>query len=240
MPMNPEWLPVLGLLLAGIFAAFLTVRALRSRRGQDAVMFGVGSLGAIALALAIGRPEFPPDKVWPLTPGPASDEANVEEPDTTSTSLVLGAVTLRVPAAKRYDLALDGERFLRLETTRKGLVFTCDAGSDSGRIFVHIRENRFVYPTRHLGHRNRPDDHTFAVQKGDSTDIFRVRYANPRRIEIMGEFYPRGPAAAVTFRDRGGILWPGGGAPPHTTVDLRHFGKGTIVFEKSGLVRVKR
>src|SRR5258705_22177 len=71
MPMNPEWLPVLGLILAGLFTGALALRALLSRDRRHAVLLGVGAVGWIALALALGRPEFPPDPIRPLTPGPS-------------------------------------------------------------------------------------------------------------------------------------------------------------------------
>ena len=58
--------------------------------------------------------------------------------------------------------------------------------------------------------------------------------------EVMGVFFTAGSRDTVEIRGHGGIHWPGGGAPPNTVMDLRHFGKGTIEFEKSGLVRIRR
>jgi len=241
MPMNPEWLPVLGLILAGLFTGALALRALYSRDGGHAVLLGVGAVGLLALALALGRPEFPPDPIRPLTPGPSpAARATEDDPDTSFTSLYLGAVVLRVPASNRYDLALDGKRFLALETSRKGLLLSCDAGSPKDNFEFHVRSNRFVYPSWPAGKQNRPDEHTFAVQNADSADVFRVRYANRHRIEVMGVFFTAGSRDTVEIRGHGGIHWPGGGAPPNTVMDLRHFPKGTIEFEKSGLVRMKR
>lgn len=236
--MNPEWLPVLGLILAGLFTGALALRALLSRDRRDAVLLGVGAVGLITLAIALGRPEFPPDPIRPLAPGPSqAARASEDDPDTSFTSLVLGAVVLRVPASNRYDLALDGKRFLALETSRKGLLLSCDAGSPKDNFEFHVRSNRFVYPSWPAGRQNRPDEHTFAVQN-DSADVFRIRYADRHRIEVMGVFLTAGSRDTVEIRDHGGIHWPGGGAPPGTTIDLRHFGKGRIDFERSGLVRI--
>ena len=241
MPMNPEWLPVLGLILAGLFTGALALRALYARDGQHGVLLGVGGVGLIALAIALGSPRMTPDKIWPLTPASRTAATiSADDPDTASISIVLGAVVLRVSASNRYDLALDGRRFLALETSRKGLLLSCDAGSPKDNLRFHVRSNRFVYPSWNAGTQNRPDEHTFAVQNGDSADVFRVRYADPHRIEVMGVFFAAGSGDTVEIRDHGGIHWPGGGAPPNTVMDLRHFGKGTIEFEKSGLVRVKR
>jgi len=241
MPMNPEWLPVLGLILAGLFTGALALRALYSRNGQHAVQLGVGAVGLIALAIALGSPRITPDKIWPLTPASeAPATISADDPDTASISIVLGAVVLRVPASNRYDLALDGKRFLALETSRKGLLVSCDAGSPKDDFAFHVRSNRFVYPSWPAGKQNRPDEHTFAVQNGGGADVFRVRYADRHRIEVMGVFFTEGSRDTMEIRDHGGIRWPGGGAPPNTMMDLRHFGKGTIEFEKSGLVRMKR
>jgi hypothetical protein len=84
------------------------------------------------------------------------------------------------------------------------------------------------------------DPHTIRIPTSptDSTDLFSILYADPRRIEVMGRFYPEGRDTAIVLTK--GIHWPGGGAPPGTVIDLRHFGKGTIDFERSGLIRVLR
>jgi hypothetical protein len=105
---------------------------------------------------------------------------------------------------------------------------------------VHIRDNRFLYPTWPEGKTNRPDAHTFAVQDPKRMDFLRVRYADPHRIEVMGVFFTGDRRDTVELRDQGGIRWPGGGVAPRTMIDLRHFGKGTIDFERSGSIRVRR
>ena len=240
MPMNPEWLPVLAILLAGIGALILALRALFSMQLRKGLALGVLSLAMIALALALGRPTLPHDRIVPLTAGKASAPRADEEPDSNATSLVLGAVVLRVPDSNRYDLSLNGRKFLALERSRKGLLVSCDAGSPEDGFVVHIRRNRFVYPSWPLGHPNRPDEQTFALQNDAGKDVFRVRYADPHRIEVMGVFYTSSDKDTMEIRDRGGIHWPGGGAPRGMMVDLRHFGKGSIDFERTGLICVRR
>jgi hypothetical protein len=145
-----------------------------------------------------------------------------------------------VPPSDRYVLALDGRKFLSLVRTRSGLRVNCDAGTLDGGVVVHIRDNRFLYPTWPEGKANRPDAHTFAVQDPKRMDFLRVRFADPHRIEVMGVFFTGGQRDTVEIRDQGGIRWPGGGAPPGMTMDLRPFGNGTIDFERSGRIRVQR
>ena len=240
MPMNPEWLPVLAILLGGVGAFVLALRALFAVRIRQGLGLGLLSLALMALAVAIGRPTGRQSRVIPLTPGKASASTLEEDPDSTATSLVLGGVVLRVPDSNRYDLTLDGRRFLALERSRNGLLVSCDPGSPKDGFVVHIRKNRFVYPPWPLGHPNRPDEQTFALQNDAGKDVFRVRYADPHRIEVMGVFTTSSDKDTMEIRERGGIRWPGGGAPRGMMVDLRHFGKGSIDFQRSGLIRVRR
>lgn len=239
MPMNPEWLPVLAILLMGIGAGFLALRSSFQLRLKRALGFGALSVAMIALALFLGRPTSVQGRVIPLTPGRASASQSEEDPDSASTSLVLGGVVLRVADSNRYDLSIDGRKFLALERSRKGLLVSCDPGSPMDRFVVHVRKNRFVYPSWPSGHQNRPDEQTFAVQNQAGQDVFRVRYADPHRIEIMGVFYTSSDQDTMEIRDGGGIHWPGGGAPRGMMVDLRHFGRGRIDFERTGRIRVR-
>jgi len=61
-----------------------------------------------------------------------------------------------------------------------------------------------------------------------------------RLVEVMGAFHVDGRDDSLVIRNRGGIHWKGGGVPPGTTIDLRHFGKGSIDFESSGAIRILR
>jgi hypothetical protein len=117
------------------------------------------------------------------------------------------------------------------------LVVSCEAGDSLDRVLVRIWRNTIQYRSMSILKR---DPHTIRIPTSptDSTDLFSILYADPRRIEVMGRFYPEGRDTAIVLTK--GIHWPGGGAPPGTVIDLRHFGKGTIDFERSGLIRVLR
>src|SRR5512144_2238729 len=123
MPMNPEWLPVLAMLLAGIFSVVIAVSAFFSRdTRRGGAMLVVGSL-TIALAFWIGQRSA--DRWTParaLTPaGRAPRPSPDDDSDSTSMSLRVGKVTLRVPAQNHYTLAVDRHPFLDLEVDRHGL-----------------------------------------------------------------------------------------------------------------------
>src|ERR1041385_1711989 len=98
--MNPEWLPVLALLLAGIAMIIVALNALFTRsvrRGAAMLAAGVATIG---IACWIGQhqsPHWTPSRgLAPATraPLPSPDD----DSDSTSMSLRLGRVTLRVPA----------------------------------------------------------------------------------------------------------------------------------------------
>jgi hypothetical protein len=233
MPMNPEWLPVLAMLLAGIFAVVAAMNAFFNhdpRRG--ATMLAIGSV-TIALAFWIGQQgsiHWTPARG--LTPaGQAPRPSPDDDSDSTSMSLLVGQVTLRAPGQKHYTLAVDGHPFLDLELDRHGLWVSAEpAGS---RRFI-VRRNNLRYPTMPL---EEPDSHTLLLEERGE-NILRVRYSNPRSIEITGAFHPEGRKDTFVVGAKGGIRWEGGGVPPAALIDLRYFGKGTIDFERSGRVRV--
>src|SRR5689334_6725503 len=109
MPMNPEWLPVLAMLLAGIFGVVIAMGAFfRRDTRRGGALLVAGSL-SIALAFWIGQHSA--DRSTParaLTPaGRAPRPSPDDESDSTSMSLLVGKVTLRVPAQNRYTLAVD-------------------------------------------------------------------------------------------------------------------------------------
>jgi hypothetical protein len=66
-----------------------------------------------------------------------------------------------------------------------------------------------------------------------------VRYSEPRRIEVTGQFFDRHAAESALISFEKGISWTGGRVPPGTVVDLRNQGKGMIDFDPSGTVRMR-
>ncbi len=230
--MNPEWLPVLGLLLGGILALVLAIRALVTGEIRKGLGLGVAAVSMISVAFFIGKENSLSGRANapPLTPAPGvhvNAFPDDEDADSTAVQLVLGKVTLILAPAERYVLTLDGRRFLLLETARQRLFVTCDVASRD-QLSARVRRNNWT-----------PDPHTLVVRE-DTTEVFRVRYADSRRFEIRGAFFPKESKETFLISSKGGIHWKGGGAAPGTTMDLRRFGAGTIEFEKSGLVRMKR
>jgi threonine dehydrogenase-like Zn-dependent dehydrogenase len=53
--MDPEWLPVMALFLAGLFAGGIAVYCIRSRETRKGLALLVAGTGMIALALIIVR-----------------------------------------------------------------------------------------------------------------------------------------------------------------------------------------
>jgi hypothetical protein len=154
-------------------------------------------------------------------------------------SLRLGDVTLRVARADRYVLSVRRRQFLELDTGRKGLWVSCEVKAASRGLMYsplggHIRRNSLRFPTDSLP---RPDAHTI-VLGSPGQETFRVRYVNRRTIDVTGTFYTRDGDDTLVIRRGGGVHWTDGGPPPGSTIDLRHFGSGTIDFEQSGMIRI--
>ena len=247
MPPDPEWIPETALLMAGTILVLVSLHLLwTGHRGRGLRRLGLG-VGLILLGTFLGtsswthesnRATAPDDQPFPpLLPRSSLHASDPEEDDTTSTSLLLGAVLLRVAASDRYVLAFERRPFLVLDRRGRGLVVSCEVADSLDRVLARIRVNTIQY---RAGAIQRPDLHTIRARGGgaDSTDLFRLFYADPRRIEVYGRFRPEGLDTAVVLTR--GIHWPGGGAPPGAELDLRHFGKGTIELERSGLIRIRR
>jgi hypothetical protein len=241
--MNPEWLPVLGLLLGGILALVLAIRALLAGELRKGLGLGAAAISMIAVAFFFGKQGSISvgAKAPPLTPAPGvhvNAFPDDEDEDSTAVQLVLGKVTLILAPAERYVLTLDGRRFLLLEASRQRLFVTCDVAWEN-HLSARVRRNDCTtYQKPDLGDET-PDPHTLVVRE-DTTEVFRARYADPRRFEIRGAFFAKGSEETFLISKRGGIHWKGGGASPGTTMDLRRFGTGTIDFERSGLIRIRR
>src|SRR2546427_2759575 len=183
MPMNPEWLPVLALLLAGLFAGVVAARLFFTGDRGKATNLATAAIAMIVFAFALGQLPSKriqvPEKPVPLTPAamslPRTIGSDGEETDTTSASLVLGGVLLRVVADNRYVLSVDGRRFLELESSPAGLRVTCDVADSNGQPAARIREDRFGSSLAYgvnLGGSN----HILLLHKEGSV-LFRIRYS---------------------------------------------------------------
>src|SRR5438067_12956664 len=102
--MDPEWFPVLALLLAGLFAGAIALNSLRWHETRKGLTLLVAGATMVALALLLGRQQstalhYPPATA--LTPASlsAGGPGDPGDPDSTSMSLRLGGVTLRVAHA---------------------------------------------------------------------------------------------------------------------------------------------
>jgi len=152
-----------------------------------------------------------------------------------SMSLVLGDVVLRVAPSKRYVLSVDGREFLVLSLERSQLRVSGLMGANN-RPLTGIQENTF--PTsRPSSVRPARDANTLLVQE-DGKNLFKVRYAEPRRIEVTGQFFEKStdPSALISCDD--GITWAGGKISRGTTLDLTRQGEGSLDFGRSGDVRI--
>lgn len=257
MPMSPEYLPELMLLLAGVFAGAFAVRLLAARRFGHAMKAGAAGIACISLAFWLGnsdwvhsnytghmRPALRQRSLLALTPS-APDSIPVDSDGPPSVFLHLGGVRVRVVASDRYVLSADGEPFLTLDSLATGLRVTGRiAGREQGLRMrdyawaASVSQNAVVSSS--WGVRpERPDPHTFVVRDGNE-EILRVRYATPRNIEIEGRLCVpgEGPSRIVTLVN--GLRWPGGSIPSGSLVDLRLQGKGDLDFERSGLIAIVR
>jgi len=243
--MNPEWLPEMALLLAGVFAGGMAVHLLFTRQLRKGIPAGAISILCIVLAFALARthesarwtsaPQLRHARRDPLAILPAARDST--ERDSTL-SLSLGGVLLRLAPNDQYVFTVDGKEFLQLDSLRSGSgmrVGCMVAARDStptgiGRSGFPFRRAR-AQPTR-------LNAHTLRAQE-DGKDVFRAHYAAPHRIEITGRFFVDQSAELSVVSCMNGIRWNGGGIPPGATVDLMRQGKGTIDFERSGLIEIR-
>jgi hypothetical protein len=224
VPMDPQYLPEAGLLFGGIVAAVTVIHYLLTKQSRKAIrsgLIGLGCVGvAVAMALTLHNPPGPP----PLVPAMES-----------SMSLVLGDVVLRVAPSERYVLSANGRQFLVLDLHRSRLKVSGVVGTHD-QVATGIQENTFPY-TRPSGVRPARDAHTLLVQEGGKA-IARVEYAEPRRIEVTGQFFGERSDEAALISLENGISWRGGAIHPGATIDLRNQGPGRIDFGPSGAIRI--
>jgi hypothetical protein len=229
--------------IAGAIFALIALVLFFTRRTRLSAGAGFLAIASVVLALTARAPELPepptptaPPVVTAIVPDSAPAASSTGAPDTSTTSLVLGGVVLKVARADHYSLAVDRKRFLILDTRNTtGMVVSCDIGDPDGRLAARILRNRPIGARVVM---QRPDNHTLLIQKSGQ-DLMRVRLAEPGRIEVLGRFHPLGSPNPVVVTQEG-IEWPGGRAAAGKTVDLRRSGKGTVDFESSGRIRVIR
>ncbi len=254
VPIDPEFLPEAALLLGGVIASVVAVGLLLARERGQGLRVGVASVACIALAITLGRSGWvhPSAKFTrqPVFLQPASIPARGPKTEGPPyVSLVLGGVTVRVEPMDHYDLALNNEPFLTLDSLSSGLVLSCNAATERPGVYAHVSRN-YLVPTGSGAGASLPDAHTFLLEDEGKT-IARVHYQSPRVIEISGRFHPfqgwRGsvPSAPVGSAESNiitlgqGIRWSGGGIPPGNTIDLRQQARGKIDFAGSGMVQIR-
>jgi hypothetical protein len=252
MPMNPEFLPEFALLIAGVLLGGVAINRLASRRWSSAAKLAAASLALIAVAFLAGKyVHWKYSESWRLrqtmkrhTIEPSiryqPDGKDSEAPN--AMFLLLGGVRVQVVASDRFVLSVDNEPFLTLDSLTSGLLVSCDvAGSHSvpiraPRLAARIMQNVVVYSGPGVSPM-RPDPHTILVRESGK-DILRIHYADPRRIEVTGQFYLSGDGESSVISFMHGLNWRGGTVPPGMGIDLRLQGKGKIDFEHNGLIQI--
>ena len=243
--MSPEFLPHFVLLLAGIALAVVALHRLKGRNWRSAITLGVLGLLLMGVAILGGRyASWKYSQTWYMgeaTRPRALSPATVEEPlhvaeGPAAMTLALGGVLLRVTASDRYEVSVEDETFLTIESDSSGLLVSCDVAATSPRDrtsmpVATISQNTITQLTPGFRSR-RPDTHTILVEQ-DSTEIFRVHYPEPRTLEIDGEIL----LPSKVLRVRKGIAWPRHFIPPGP-VDLTVEGTGRVDLEASGTIRI--
>src|SRR5262245_28133422 len=206
VPMDPQYLPELGLLIGGLFAAGAAVHFLLVHQKSQAIRAGAATLGCIALALVLAK-----------TAHTTPDPTGLRPAGGNSMSLVLGEVVLRVAPSDRYTLSVDDRSFLEIDLRRSELAVTGVVGAHD-KVVARIERNTF--PARWADVRpTSPDAHTLLIHEAGE-DIFRLHFSEPRRIEVASQFFGA-TAAAPLISCREGISWQGGAVRPGTVIDLR-------------------
>lgn len=224
VPMDPQYLPDAGLVLAGVFTGAIALYRLFRRQLGAAGRAGAISLVCFALAFVLVANCHKPAQSPPIVPGADN-----------SVSLVLGDAVLLVAPSDRYVLSVNGRQFLDLDLRQSGLEVSCVVGAGVTAT-TGVDRNRISFSRSGI-RPSKPDSHTFLVQ-GEGEDLLRVHFAGPRRIEIGGQFFEGRSAEPALISFRNGISWSDGNVPPRTVIDLRSQGAGRIDFGRSGLVHV--
>jgi len=224
VPMDPQYLPEAALLLAGLFLGAIGLHRLLTRQLGSAMKAGAACAVSVTLAFVLANNGHNPPRPAGLQPAATS-----------SMSLVLGDVVLRVAPSNRYVFSVNDKEFLELDLARSGLTVSGVVGARD-KAAASIERNTF--PVRRTGIRpSKPDSHTLLVQE-DGEDIFRVQYSEPRMIEVTGEFFERRSAEPALISFQEGIHWSGGSVGQGTVIDLRSQSGGRINFAPSGQIRV--
>ena len=241
MTISPEHLPLLALLIAGVFVGAVAVRDLLAGRWIAALRTGGVALLALAMGFVggtrVGKHKMP--RIRRL-PGLVPLNGNAG----TSTLLLLGGVSIYVVPQNRCLVALDGTPFLTLDSLRTGLLVTCSAAlPEDGEGPIPWRErgvaawiSQNAIFTQAQGIRSsRPDPHTIVLRRGGD-ELLRVRHVAPGHVEIEGGLWAEDLAGRPVHL-RNGIRWPGGSIPIGT-VDLTSQGEGRIDLESDRAIRV--
>jgi hypothetical protein len=246
VPMSPEFFPETALLLGGVFAGGSALHLLFTRRWIKAARAAAISVACVVLAFVLAGTHSSARRsrdaasrnapaLFAIVPA-AGDSAAPPSDPAPSMDLLLGDVLLRVARADRYLLTVDGKEFLELHSLPSGLVADCvaavpeETSTGAGRAPFPYRKTE-MQPSR-------LDAHTLYVRQAGE-DILRVHYAKPGKIEVTGSFFVIRSAKPAVVLFRNGIHWGGGDVSPGTTIDLRREGKGTIDFQRSGLIRIR-
>lgn len=257
MPMSPEYLPELFLLLAGVFAGAFAARLLAVKQLAKAMKAGAAAIACIALAFWLGTSAWVHSNhpgrmqrtlrqrsLLALTPA-AADSTKADSDGPPSRALVLGGVRVLVAASDRYVLSVEGAPFLTLDSLATGLRVTCRLAG-SGQEFLGREPRQATTVSQNAVVESawgvepaRPDPHTLVVRDGGE-ETLRVHYATPRRIEVAGRFCLPGDTGSRVVTFVGGIRWPGGSIPAGSQVDLRLQGKGNLDFARTGLIAIVR
>jgi hypothetical protein len=245
MAMSLESAPETALLISGVLAGLAAVRFLSTRQLGWALR--AGAVGVALVVLAFMTAHFRseglqsrqrghgPAKSTALVPASAFDSNDNGGETAPSTSLLLGDVTLMVAPSDRYVLSVDGREFLELDRHQSGLIVSCEVAAND-RLAARLDRGVFTYHAPYI-QASKPDPHTLLAQDRD-VDVFRIRYAEPHRLEITGQFYLADSLEPFLVSSGKGIHWRGGGLSSGARIDLRDQGKGRVDFERSGLIQV--
>ncbi|MGH7681617.1 MAG: hypothetical protein ACRENN_06475 [Candidatus Eiseniibacteriota bacterium] len=250
MPIDPSYLSELFMLIAALVVGTVALNRLFTRRWLRALQLGAISAALVAVAIFMGT-----ETQWPsrrasqtdpgrlLVPMVQADTLPQEPGAPPRMSLLLGGVQVETVLSDKYVLSANGEEFLTIDSLPSGIRVTCDVAGpsdppyDTPRLAAQLRGNVFTFVGGGVI-TSKPDPCTLLVRVKD-TDALRVRYIDPRRIDVEGQFYlseGKEPRLAV-FED--GIRWSGGDiARGSGGVDLRPQGKGRIEFTPPGAIQV--
>jgi hypothetical protein len=246
MPMNPEHLPLLALLIAAVFLAGIAVRNLMTRRWVGGMRAGAIALIALALAFVggtrLGRKE--PPRITRLH-GLVPSNPDVRPSDSVGTQLVLGGVTIAMAGQDRCVLAFEGAPFLTLDSLRTGVLLTCRVAiPDDGQGPIAwrrpspaawISQNVIFTESQGVGS-SRPNPHSLALRQGKD-ELLHVLHLAPGRVEIQGALWSGDGRDGQIIDLRQGIRWPGGSISKGP-VDLTQQGPGMIDLERNGSIRI--